>query len=84
MNTEQLEGNWAQLKGKIKEKWGKFTNDDIAIIQGKKDQLLGKLREYYGYSVAQSEHELKAFMKDCKCSPEISPKNNTNINSTSL
>ncbi|MCB0340207.1 MAG: CsbD family protein, partial [Bdellovibrionales bacterium] len=40
MNKEKLEGNWNQLKGKVQEKWGKLTNDDLDVIQGRRDQLL--------------------------------------------
>jgi uncharacterized protein YjbJ (UPF0337 family) len=59
MNWDQVEGNWKQLKGKVKEKWGKLTDDDLTTIGGKKDQLLGKLQELYGYSKEQAEQELK-------------------------
>ena len=74
MNWEQLEGQWDQVKGQVKEKWGKFTNDDMTIIRGKKDQLLGKLRERYGYSVEQANRELGTFMKDCNCASEAKAK----------
>jgi uncharacterized protein YjbJ (UPF0337 family) len=57
MNREQFEGNWHQLKGKLKEKWGKLTDDDIAIINGKYEQFLGKLMQKYGYSKEQAEKE---------------------------
>ncbi len=59
MNKEQFEGNWKQLKGKIKEKWGKFTNDDITRINGKYDQFLGALQKKYGYNKEKAELELK-------------------------
>jgi uncharacterized protein YjbJ (UPF0337 family) len=69
MNSNELEGKWEQLKGQIKEKWGKLTNDDIVIIKGKKEQLIGKLRERYGYTSDQASKELGSFMKECSCSP---------------
>jgi len=59
MNTDQIQGNWKQLKGKIKEKWGKLTDDDLTIINGQKDQLVGKLQERYGYTKEQAERELE-------------------------
>jgi len=59
MNTDQIKGNWKQLKGKIKEKWGKLTDDDLTVINGQTDQLLGKLQERYGYSKEQAERELQ-------------------------
>jgi len=58
MNTDQIQGNWKQLKGKIKEKWGKLTDDDLTIINGQKDQLVGKLQERYGYTKEQAERSL--------------------------
>jgi uncharacterized protein YjbJ (UPF0337 family) len=57
MNREQFEGNWHQLKGKLKEKWGKLTNDDIEIINGEYEQFLGILQQKYGYSKEQAEKE---------------------------
>lgn len=57
MNWDQVEGNWKQFKGKAKEKWGKLTDDDMGTLSGKKDQLVGKLQERYGYSKEQAERE---------------------------
>ena len=58
MNSDTMEGNWKQLKGKMREKWGKLTDDDWDAVAGKKDQLLGKLQERYGYSREQAETDL--------------------------
>jgi len=55
MNENELKGNWQNMKGKVREKWGKFTDDDIEVIAGKKDQLVGKLREHYGHAQADAE-----------------------------
>lgn len=57
MNSDQIQGNWKQLTGKMKEKWGKLTDDDWTQISGKKDQLLGKLQERYGYTREQAQRE---------------------------
>lgn len=76
MNWDQIEGKWEQVKGQVKEKWGKFTNDDMTIIEGKKDKLLGKLRERYGYSAEQADRELVAFMKECNCASDGNLKSN--------
>jgi uncharacterized protein YjbJ (UPF0337 family) len=57
MNSDQFEGQWKQLKGKMREKWGKLTDDDWHQIAGKRDQFLGKLQERYGYSREQAERE---------------------------
>ncbi|MBI3802981.1 MAG: CsbD family protein [Nitrospirae bacterium] len=61
MNSDQIEGNWKQFKGKIKEKWGKLTDDDIQVISGKRDTLIGKLQERYGIAKEEAEAQLKAF-----------------------
>ena len=48
MNSDQLQGKWKQVKGSVKERWGKLTDDDINVIDGKHDQLIGKIQERYG------------------------------------
>jgi len=48
MDWNRVEGNWKQLKGKVKEQWGKLTDDDLDVIAGKRDQLEGKIQERYG------------------------------------
>jgi len=48
MDWNRVEGNWKQVKGKIKEKWGNLTDDDLTSINGKRDQLEGKIQERYG------------------------------------
>ena len=57
MNKDEVGGNWKQLKGKVKEQWGKLTDDDITVIEGKRDQLVGKIQERYGYAKDQAEKE---------------------------
>lgn len=58
MNKDEAGGNWKQLKGKFKEKWGKLTDDDMTVVEGKRDQLVGKIQERYGYGKDQAEKEL--------------------------
>jgi uncharacterized protein YjbJ (UPF0337 family) len=58
MNWDQVKGNWKQFKGKVKAKWGQLTDDDLTTIEGKRDQLAGKLQERYGYTKDQAEREL--------------------------
>ena len=48
MDWNQVEGNWRHMKGKVKEQWGKLTDDDLTLINGKRDQLEGKIQERYG------------------------------------
>ncbi|MCE0490216.1 CsbD family protein [Pantoea sp. Mb-10] len=58
MNKDEASGNWKQFKGKFKEKWGKLTDDDMTVIEGKRDQLVGKIQERYGYAKDQAEREV--------------------------
>ncbi len=58
MNWDRVEGSWKQFTGKVKEKWGSLTDDDIATINGKREQLEGKLQERYGYSKDQVKKEI--------------------------
>jgi uncharacterized protein YjbJ (UPF0337 family) len=48
MNWDQIKGDWKQMKGKVKEKWGELTDDDMDVIDGKRDQLVGALQKKYG------------------------------------
>ena len=50
MNWDRIEGDWKQFVGKVKEKWGKLTDDDLAAINGKREQLEGKIQERYGHT----------------------------------
>lgn len=61
---DHLHGNWNQLKGKVREKWGLLTGDDIEHIGGHKDRLIGKLQEKYGkakWDEAEVEREIRGF-----------------------
>ena len=61
MNQNQMEGNWEQFKGKIKESWGKLTDDDIALYNGKRQQFFGKLQEKYGIAQEEAEKRIGEF-----------------------
>ena len=61
MNWDIIEGNWTQTKGKVKEQWGKLTDDDLTKISGKRDQLAGKLQERYGIAKDEVEKQLEEF-----------------------
>ena len=62
MNWDQVEGNWVQMKGKIRERWGRFTDDDLDMIKGQQEQLCGKLQERYGIAREEAEREIKDFL----------------------
>lgn len=61
MNWDRIEGNWKQFKGQVKEGWGKLTDDDIAVINGKRDQLVGKIQERYGCAKDEADRQVKAW-----------------------
>jgi uncharacterized protein YjbJ (UPF0337 family) len=61
MNSDRMEGNWKQLKGKVQEKWGKLTNDDLDVIDGRREQLVGKIQERYGIAKDEAERQLREF-----------------------
>lgn len=68
MNSDFFKGSWNQLKGKVKEQWGKLTDDEITRINGNRDQLLGKLQTKYGWEKQKAEDELKNFETSYKSS----------------
>ena len=59
MNWDQIAGNWKQVKGVVREKWGKLTDDDVDVIAGKRDILLGKIQERHGIAREEAEKQLK-------------------------
>ena len=59
MNQDRIEGNWKQFKGKLKEQGGKLTDDDIDVIAGKRDQLLGRIQERHGVAKDEAETQVK-------------------------
>jgi uncharacterized protein YjbJ (UPF0337 family) len=58
MDWNRVEGNWKQMKGKVKEQWGKLTDDDLDVINGKRDQLEGKIQERYGIAKDQVKTDI--------------------------
>jgi uncharacterized protein YjbJ (UPF0337 family) len=58
MNWDRIEGNWKQFTGRVKEQWGKLTDDDIDVIGGKRDQLVGKIQESYGIGKDEAERQV--------------------------
>ena len=61
MDWNRVEGHWKQFRGKVKEQWGKLTDDDLDVISGKRDQLEGKLQERYGYAKDQARQEVESW-----------------------
>lgn len=63
MNKDRIEGNWKQVKGKVKEQWGKLTDDDLDVIAGKREQLAGRIQERHGVNKDEAESQIKAWEK---------------------
>ena len=63
MNRNILEGNWKQIRGTIREKWGELTDDELDQIAGKRDKLAGVLQERYGYTQVEAERQLDEFLE---------------------
>jgi uncharacterized protein YjbJ (UPF0337 family) len=64
MNRDVLEGQWKQLKGKVKQQWGRLTDDDLDVINGHYDELAGLIQERYGYSRDEAVNELDMFLNN--------------------
>jgi len=62
VNEDILKGKWNELKGEAKKKWGKLTDDDLMVISGQKEKLVGVLQAKYGYPKEKAEEEYKAFL----------------------
>ena len=69
MNEDTFKGQWMQLKGKIREQWGKLTDDDLDQIQGRSEQLLGKLQNRYGIARDEAERQFDAWMQNSHVEP---------------
>lgn len=64
MNKDILEGKWKEIMGKVKQKWGKLTDDDLSKINGSYEKLEGSLQKAYGYRKDEVKKEIEAFAKE--------------------
>jgi uncharacterized protein YjbJ (UPF0337 family) len=64
MNWDRVEGNWKQFTGKAKENWGKLTDDDLTVINGKQDQLIGRIQERYGVAKDDAQKQVNRWIGD--------------------
>lgn len=62
----KIEGNWNQFAGKVKQQWGKLTDDDLTTIKGHRQELVGKIQERYGIAKAEAEKQVEAWEKTQK------------------
>ena len=70
MNADILKGKWKEMKGEVKAKWGKLTDNDLTEIEGIEERLLGLLQKRYGYAREKAEEEYKRFMSRYGESPK--------------
>jgi uncharacterized protein YjbJ (UPF0337 family) len=63
MNSDILKGNWRQFRGEIQKQWGKLTNDDLDVIEGEYDKLVGRIQERYGYARDRAEAEVDEYLE---------------------
>jgi uncharacterized protein YjbJ (UPF0337 family) len=61
MNWDTIQGNWKQMAGKARETWGKFTDDELEVIAGQRDQLIGGIQKHYGVAKDEAETQVKKF-----------------------
>lgn len=62
MNRDQVEGNWKQFSGKLKEQWGRLTRDDFGVNAGKRDQVAGNVQVRHGISKEETERQVRDFL----------------------
>lgn len=62
MNWDRIEGNWKQFKGSAKEQWGNLTDDDLRVVEGKRDQLAGRIQERYGVAKEEAERQIDQWL----------------------
>ena len=70
MNWDQVEGKWKQYKGQIKEKWGRLTDDDLDVINGRRQQLVGKIQQHYGIAREEAEKQCDEFVASLRAVDE--------------
>jgi uncharacterized protein YjbJ (UPF0337 family) len=69
MNWQQLEGNWTQFKGAVRERWGDLTDDDLDVIAGRREQFVGRVQERYGIMRDEAERQVDDFVRDLDQNP---------------
>jgi uncharacterized protein YjbJ (UPF0337 family) len=69
MNEDTLKGQWMQLKGKVRERWGKLTNDDLDMVQGRSEQLVGRVQERYGIAKDEAERQVRSWLDETTHQP---------------
>jgi uncharacterized protein YjbJ (UPF0337 family) len=63
MNWDRIEGNWKQFTGKVQQQWGKLTDDDLQLVEGRRNELVGRIQERYGYARDRAEREVDDWLR---------------------
>jgi uncharacterized protein YjbJ (UPF0337 family) len=71
MNSEQLKGKWKQVKGSVKERWGKLTDDDLDVIDGQSEQLIGTIQERYGIAREAAQKQVDEWNRSLARESEV-------------
>jgi uncharacterized protein YjbJ (UPF0337 family) len=66
MNWDRIEGNWKTFKGQVQQQWGKLTNDDLDIISGQREELVGRIQNTYGLARDEAERQVTEWEKNQK------------------
>ena len=69
MNEDTFKGQWTQIKGRVREQWGKLTNDDLDQIQGRAEQLVGRVQERYGIARDEAKRQVDDWMRNTSFEP---------------
>jgi uncharacterized protein YjbJ (UPF0337 family) len=76
MNSDQLKGKWKQMKGSVKERWGKLTDDDLDVIDGQAEQLVGTIQERYGVAREAAQKQVDEWNASLTRESEVEEKRN--------
>lgn len=63
MDWDQVQGKWKQMKGSAKTRWGKLTDNDLDVVAGKRDQLIGRIQERYGIAKEEAQHQVDEWQR---------------------
>ena len=63
MNWDQIEGKWTEVKGQVRQQWSRLTDDDLAAMQGRREELLGKVQQRYGFAKEEAERQVESWAK---------------------
>lgn len=67
MNWDQIKGKWKQAKGQARQNWGKLTDDDLDVVNGRREELVGKVQERYGIAREEADKQVSDFESRCNC-----------------